>query len=400
MSTTTTTSSSLCETGKAIARILDGASERAVLVADDGTVLHMNGAAEHFLKNGTHVLEFLADCSADNDGDWRSLTHSRIVMVNGNTTRSERSLHWVLAEAPCACCAAITAACYYHTLYICSKHERVREVVDHAFDPVITATLDGTIKTANEAATDLFGYTESELVGANVRILCGGGHAEYHDHYMQHYRDMLKQGTVKDTKVVGTRREVLGRTKSGHEFPCQLGVQIITDVSTGQQFFCGFFQDLTYLKQHEAELEEKQALSQGMINASFDSMLEIDDRGIIQVVNDAACHMFGYTREEFLGSNISMICGEGHEKKHDAYLQRYHDTGVKKIIGSKRQVKAKRKDGSELEVELGVQEVVLTNGKKAFCGFIRDLTAQRKDKRALRKQQQLIHGKFFGGEEK
>jgi PAS domain S-box-containing protein len=154
------------------------------------------------------------------------------------------------------------------------------------------------------------------------------------------------------------------------------------------------------LKQHEAEIQERQALAQGMINASMDSMLEIDQDGIISIVNDAACNMFGYSREELIGSNISLLCGSGHAEKHGDYIRRYLKTGEKRIIGIKRQVKARRKDGSEVEMELVVQEVVLpTTGTKAFCGFIRDLTQQKKDKRALRKQQEIIHGKFFGGDD-
>ena len=146
---------------------------------------------------------------------------------------------------------------------------------------------------------------------------------------------------------------------------------------------------------------ERQALLQGMINASFDSMFEIDESGIIKVVNDSALAMFGYTRDEFIGSNISMICGGGEGPNHDMYMKRYLETGVSHVLGRKRHVKCRRKDGSEFDVELGVQEVPLTasGGKKAFCGFIRDLTLQQKDKRALRKQQQLIHNKFFGTDE-
>lgn len=58
-----------------------------------------------------------------------------------------------------------------------------------------------------------------------------------------------------------------------------------------------------------------------------------------------------------------------------------------------------RKDGSEFEIELGVQEVELSDGKKSFCGYMRDLTQQKKDKRALQKQARMIHNKFFGAEE-
>jgi PAS domain S-box-containing protein len=383
---TATDASLLCATAKLLTSVLDGASERAVLVADDGTVLHMNGAAEHFLycdDKTPHVTDFLV-C----EEDWRSVTHCHIVMKDGKTktiTRSERNIHMVKLD-PCPCCSQ-----QYYTGYICSKHERVREVVDHAFDPVLTVDEKGIICTVNEAATELFGYTESEMVGHNLRMICGGGHAENHDRYMKNY---METGVK---KVIGRKREVLARKKNGSEFPCELGIQEISDVSSGKRYFCGFIKDLTLIKKHEAELQERQALNQAMINSSFDPMLEIDEAGIIKVVNDSACAMFGYTRDEFLGSNISMICGDGHAAKHEAYMRRYLEGGEKHIIGRKRQVKARRKDGSEFVVELGVQEVILsTTGKKAFCGFIRDLTAQNKDKRALRKQQQIIHGKFFG----
>jgi len=276
----------------------------------------------------------------------------------------------------------------------CGSAKFLSTVLDHSFDPVLTCDEMGTICTVNTAATELFGYSKAEFVGHNISMICGGGHAENHDHYMKNY---LETGVK---KIIGRKREVLAKKKDGSEFPCELGIQEISDDSSGKRYFCGYVKDLTLLKQHESELQERQALAQGMINASFDPMLEIDEAGIISVVNDAACSMFGYTRGEFLGSNISMICGDGHGDKHTAYMRRYMEGGEKRVIGRKRQVKARRKDGSELEVELGVQEVVLSStGKKAFCGFIRDLTAQKKDKRELRKQQQVIHGKFFGTEE-
>ena len=101
-----------------------------------------------------------------------------------------------------------------------------------------------------------------------------------------------------------------------------------------------------------------------------------------------------------------------HGPQHDGYLQRYKETGVAHIIGRKRQVRARRKDGSEFPIELGVKQVTIdddddddetTGGsserqqRTVFCGFVKDISQQHKDKRALRKQQQLIHDKFFVG---
>jgi PAS domain S-box-containing protein len=276
-------------------------------------------------------------------------------------------------------------------MFICSKHEQVRSLVDHAFDAVVTIDCSGTICTVNDSCTDLFGYTEQEMLGQNVSMICGGGHAENHNHYIQNY---LETG---HKKIIGRKRQSVAKKRNGTEFPCELGIQEISDASSGKRYFCGFIKDLTLIKKQEAEIQERQALMQGMINASFDPMIEVDQAGIINLVNDATCNLFGYDKDELVGSNISILCGDGHGDKHSEYMKKYMDTGVKHIIGRKRQVKARRKNGTEIEVELGVQEVILgTSGKSTFCGYMRDLTQHKADKRALRKQQQLIHGKFFG----
>ena len=383
-----------CPTAKLLATVLDGASERAVLLSREGTVLHMNDAAKLFLchKSSLHVTDFLADSTVDN---WKTIQKSRIVMTTSTspdafttrTTRTARAIHMAKLD-PCSCCNET-----YHRAYICSKHERVREMVDHALDPVLTIDESGIMCTVNPAATELFGYTEDEMVGNNISMICGGGHAPNHDQYIQNY---LSTGIK---TMIGKKRQVSCRKRNGTEFPAELGLQEISDVSSGKRYFCGYLKDLSLIKKQQAELIEKQALAQAMINASFDSMLEISEAGIIQLVNNAACNMFGYTREEFLGSNISIICGRDDAKKHSQYMQRYLQTGEKRIIGRKRQVQARRKDGSQLTVELAVQEVTLSTGQKAFCGYLRDMSQQLKDKRALRKQQQIIHGKFFGKED-
>lgn len=372
----------LCPVGQMVATSLDGASERAVLVAADGTTLYMNPPAKGFLckTSQKHVTDFLVT------DDWLNVKHCCVVMQNGTSTHNFRNIT-VRQLDICPCCNQ-----QYYVIYICGKYERVRKVVDNSLDAVFTVDESGIICTVNKASLKLFGYEEKELVGQDIKIICGGGHGEHHHQYMKNY---LQTGIK---KVIGKKREVPARKKDGTEFPVELGLQEISSQGGEKRFFVGFIKDLTQLKTHEDELQERRALAEGMINASFEPMIEIDDKGEIKLVNQAACALLGYTREEFIGSNISMICGGGHAEKHASYLKKYMETGVKHIIGRKRQVKARRKDGSEIEVELGVQEVTLKGGKKAFCGYIRDLTQQKKDKRALIKQQQLIHGKFFGSE--
>lgn len=154
---------------------------------------------------------------------------------------------------------------------------------------------------------------------------------------------------------------------------------------------------MTIQEQHEKELQHRELLMQGMINSSYDPMFQINESGIITMVNNAAVSLFGWTREEFLGGNISMICGGIHAAAHGGYMKHYLETGEKKVIGRKRRVTAKRKDGTEFEVELGIQEVTCSDtNERVFCGFIRDLTKEMLSRRLLKKTQAETQGRFFG----
>ncbi|CAB9526573.1 Sensor protein FixL [Seminavis robusta] len=269
----------------------------------------------------------------------------------------------------------------------------LRCILNAAFNPMFSIDESGTILMANLAAEKTFGYTRSEFLGSNIKIICGGDHAAKHDSYLRNY---LETGVK---KIIGSQREVPARRKDGTEFPVELGVKEVSCLEygvEGQVVFCAFIKDLSNEKKHQADMKHKVDLMQGMINASFDPMIEIDASGIIQNCNNATVALFGYRREEMIGQNISIIAGEEHGKNHDSYLQNYLKTGQKKVIGRKRHVKARRKDGKEFDIELGVQEVVSPSGERLFCGFIRDLTRQNMEKRRMRKQEQNMKNHFFG----
>ena len=57
-----------------------------------------------------------------------------------------------------------------------------------------------------------------------------------------------------------------------------------------------------------------------IINASFDALFCINEKGLITQINDAASRVFGWTKEEFIGQNITMIMPEGHARKVSNWL--------------------------------------------------------------------------------
>jgi two-component system sensor kinase FixL len=116
---------------------------------------------------------------------------------------------------------------------------------------------------------------------------------------------------------------------------------------------------------------------QALLDAAVDAIILIDHEGRIEVFNQAAARMFGYAPAEALGSNVRMLMTGQHLEQHDAYLERYLRTGAAHIIGSGREVPARRKDGSIFPAFLSVGRIEGSNPPR-FVGFIHDITESRR----------------------
>ena len=122
-----------------------------------------------------------------------------------------------------------------------------------------------------------------------------------------------------------------------------------------------------------------------------DAMIIIDVHGIIQSFSVAAERLFGYSAPEAIGQNVKMMMPSPYREAHDSYLERYLQTGERRIIGIGRVVVGERKDGSTFPMELAVGEMRSAN-RQFFTGFIRDLTErQRTEARLQELQSELVH---------
>lgn len=130
--------------------------------------------------------------------------------------------------------------------------------------------------------------------------------------------------------------------------------------------------------------------AQALLDATVDAVILIDHKGVMQIFNHSAVRMFGYSAEEALGRNVSMLMTERDRDQHDAYIARYLRTGVAHIIGIGREVQARRKNGSVFPAFLSVGRVGADPPR--FVGFLQDMTlrqqalqaAQREHERANR----------------
>ena len=125
-----------------------------------------------------------------------------------------------------------------------------------------------------------------------------------------------------------------------------------------------------------------QASMRAILNTITDGVMVIDGAGIICLLNPAAERLFGYPCSELLGKNISLLMPSPYSEQHDAYLNAYLATGVKKIIGIGREVRGLRKNGSSFPLYLSVGELQ-EKSQRLFVGILHDLTRQKQAQEAL-----------------
>jgi two-component system sensor kinase FixL len=128
---------------------------------------------------------------------------------------------------------------------------------------------------------------------------------------------------------------------------------------------------------------ENAALLKAIIQNAIDGIITIDERGVIETINPAACTLFNYTQEEVIGKNVSFLMPLPDRDQHDEYIRRYQHTGVPHIIGIGREVTGLRKDGTTFPFRLGVSEVEYS-GRKIYNGFIHDLSKQKEAEEQLK----------------
>jgi two-component system sensor kinase FixL len=135
----------------------------------------------------------------------------------------------------------------------------------------------------------------------------------------------------------------------------------------------------------------REAHLKSILDTVPEAMIVIDERGLMHSFSSAAERLFGYTPAQAIGQNVKILMPAPYRDAHDGYLQRYLDTGERRIIGIGRVVVGQRKDGSTFPMELAVGEM-RSGDQRFFTGFIRDLTERQKTEARLQElQSELVH---------
>lgn len=126
-----------------------------------------------------------------------------------------------------------------------------------------------------------------------------------------------------------------------------------------------------------------------VFRSASEGVIVVDDGGLIRLANDKVEELFGYPRDELIGSPVDMLVPERLRKVHLGHRKQYWAAPRSRPMGQGMDLVARRKDGTEFPVEIGLN-LVETDEANLVVGLISDVTVRRQMEEALRAQMRQI----------
>ena len=256
------------------------------------------------------------------------------------------------------------------------KEAEYRSIFE-ATDGVFIANLDGYPVEANPAVCKMFGYSYEEFIGLDPTTFIHPDSLHLQDEHVQASREdneYQSQGVV-------LRKDGTSFLAEAHTAPFMY---------KGEPHILAMVHDITERVRAEEQVREKEAQYHSIFEATTDAVFIIDlEDGHVIEANPAACKVYGYSHEEFIGLPPHAII---HPDVLPNFLEKalpairaggeYHTRGVNL-----------RKDGSAFPIE--VHETSFTyQGKQQMLVVLRDITQQVRAEEELREKEEQYRSIF------
>jgi protein-histidine pros-kinase len=231
---------------------------------------------------------------------------------------------------------------------------------------IIATDAAGVILLWNEGARLLYGYTASEILGSRVACL----------HRDQDVRTGLLQGILDGAHREGNWAGTVNqRRQDGTGFIAR--VVATPRYSAGElSGFLVIASDSTDQVRRLHDVEDARVLAGSLLEAAPDAMVFVDDGGLIRLANAETENLFGFDRDELVGSSIEMLIPERYHGRHPKLRSGFFEHPCVRPMGAGPELWGRRKDGVEFPVEISLSPLETEDGLLATA-VIRDITERR-----------------------
>lgn len=235
-----------------------------------------------------------------------------------------------------------------------------RGLIEASLDGLITVDPAMAITDVNETMCRMSGYTREKLVGSqfpayftNPKYAADG------------VRLTLDKGAV-------TNYELTLRRQDGIEILVSFNAAIFKDPAGNVRGIFASARDVTDQAQLQSQLAEERAYNRGLIEASVDGLVTVDESMAITDVNETMCRMVGRTRRQLVGSLFSSYFTEP-EKAADGVRLTFREGSARNYV-----LTMEAADGRHLPVSFNAAIFKDTTGNvRGIFASARDIADQK-----------------------
>jgi PAS domain S-box-containing protein len=252
--------------------------------------------------------------------------------------------------------------------------EIFRLAVESAPSGMVMVDAEGTILLVNSLIEKMFGYSREELLGQSIDRLTPSNLQKKHPELRQQY---LRNPQA---RPMGAGRDLYARRRDGTEFPVEIGLNPIQ--SPQGVIILSSIVDITERKRREDNFRL-------VVESAPSGMVMVNARGLIVLVNSLVEKMFGYSRAELLQQPIECLVPERFKANHPRLRNQYASHPETRAMGAGRDLFARRKDGSEFPVEIGLNPIDTPEGPMILSSIV-DITARKHSEAELERLNQRL----------
>ncbi len=237
---------------------------------------------------------------------------------------------------------------------------RLAAIVESSSDAIIGLDADGMIEDWNRAAEELYGYRADEVRGRSPAFL----EPPSRQGELERFRQRVLGG--EEVSSVETVR----RRKDGRAVNVSATWSPIRD-STGRVV------RLAVVARDVTEQKRARDRFRALLELAPDAMIAVDRNHQIILANRHAARVFGYPEDGLIGESVQLLVPEGLRGRHLRYLDGYAREG-RPGRHAGRELRARRKDGSEFDVEITLSPFDHDAEEMVAIAAVRDVTERNK----------------------